>query len=187
MTDNMQSSATRANTTPGTHSSMLTGTFRDRDSAEAAYNSMLARGYNKNDINVMMSNETREKHFKHTDVDTDLGNKSAEGAAAGAGIGGVAGVIVGVLAAAGTLAIPGLGIVLAGPLVAGLAGLGAGGAAGGLIGALVGAGIPEERAKLYETDVKNGGIVLGTKPRSDEDAAYLENAWRSNHGENIYR
>lgn len=187
MADNMQSTDMRANMTPGTSRGMLTGTFRDRESAERAYNAMLERGYSKDDINVMMSNETRDKHFKHTEVDTDLGNKSAEGAAAGAGIGGVAGVIVGVLAAAGTLAIPGLGVVLAGPLVAGLAGLGAGGAAGGLIGALVGAGIPEDRAKLYEADLKNGGIVLGTKTRSDEDAAYLENAWRTNRGENIYR
>ena len=36
-------------------------------------------------------------------------------------------------------------------LAAGLAGAGAGGLAGGLIGALVGPGIPEARAKLYET------------------------------------
>ena len=187
MAINTSTNDLRANMTPGTSSGMLTGTFRDRQSAEAAYNAMLDRGYKKDDINVLMSNDTRDKYFKHSEVETELGNKSAEGAAAGAGIGGVAGVIVGVLAAAGTLAIPGLGVVLAGPLVAGLAGLGAGGAAGGLIGALVGAGIPEDRAKLYETDVKNGGIVLGTKTRSDEDAAYLENAWRTNHGSNIYR
>lgn len=170
-----------------TSSGMLTGTFRDRESAEQAYNALVARGYSQNDINVMMSPETRERHFKHTEVDTDLGNKSAKGGVTGAAIGGVTGVIVGVLAAAGTLAIPGLGIVLAGPLVAGLAGLGAGGAAGGLIGALVGAGIPEERAKIYETDVKNGGIVLGTKTRSAADAEALEKEWQGYRGENIYR
>jgi hypothetical protein len=36
-----------------------------------------------------------------------------------------------VLLAAGTIALPGIGLVIAGPLAAGLAGLGAGGAAGG--------------------------------------------------------
>ena len=186
-TSNTQGTDMRANMTPGSSTGMLTGTFRDRESAEGAYNAMLSRGYAKDDINVMMSPETRDKYFKHSDQVTELGNKSAEGGATGAAIGGVTGVIIGVLAAAGTLAIPGLGVVLAGPLVAGLAGLGAGGAAGGLIGALVGAGIPEERAKMYEADLKNGGIVLGTKLRSDEDAAYLENEWRTNKGENIYR
>lgn len=165
-------------------SSMLTGSFRDRESAESAYNSMLARGYTKDEINVMMSEDTRKKHFAHDD--SDLGNKAAEGGATGAAVGGVVGTIVGVLAAAGTLAIPGIGIVLAGPVVAGLAGLGAGGAAGGLIGALVGMGIPEDRAKMYESDIKNGGIVLGTTPRSAEDAAYFEEDWRK-RGQNVYR
>lgn len=186
MTTNTDARDMSANMSPDVKSGMMTGTFRDRDSAERGYNTLVERGYNQDDINVMMSNETRDKHFKHTDHDTKLGNKSAEGGATGAAIGGVAGVIVGVLAAAGTLAIPGLGIILAGPVVAGLAGLGAGGAAGGLIGALVGAGIPEERAKLYETDLRNGGIVIGAKARSAEDAAYIEKAWRENKGENIY-
>jgi hypothetical protein len=168
-----------------TTASMLTGSFRDRESAESAYNALLQRGYTADEINVMMSPETRKTHFTESDK-LDLGNKSAEGGATGAAVGGVIGTIVGVVAAAGTLAIPGIGIVLAGPVVAGLAGLGAGGAAGGLIGALVGLGIPEERAKLYEADIKSGGIVLGATPRSDEDAAYLEEEWRK-RGQNVYR
>jgi len=153
---------------------------------QSAYNSLLQRGYSADDINVMMSPETRKTHFTDGDDTLDLGNKSAKGGATGAAVGGVLGTIVGVIAAAGTLAIPGIGVVLAGPVVAGLAGLGAGGAAGGLIGALVGMGIPEDRAKLYEADIKNGGIVLGTTPRSDEDAAYLEEDWRK-RGQNVYR
>ena len=44
------------------------------------------------------------------------------------------------------------------------------------MGTLVGAGIPEDRAKVYETDLKHGGIVLGVKPR-DADVLYLENEW----------
>ena len=43
-----------------------------------------------------------------------------------------------------TLLIPGLGIVVAGPLAAVIAGAGAGAATGGLIRALVGWNIPEE-------------------------------------------
>jgi hypothetical protein len=48
-----------------------------------------------------------------------------------------------------------------------MAGAGAGGAAGGLIGALIGRGIPEERAKRYETGLREGGIVMGVTPRSE--------------------
>lgn len=178
--------ATRGTTTgqPG----MLTGTFRDRESAERAYASLASRGYTKDDVSVLMSDEARRRHFDTVQArETELGSKAAEGAATGAAVGGVTGAIAGVLLAAGTIALPGLGLVIAGPLAAALAGLGAGGAAGGLIGALIGAGIPEERAKLYETDVKSGRIVMGVRPRTDEDAAYLEREWRSYQGENIYR
>ena len=70
------------------------------------------------------------------------------------------------------------GIVLAGPLAAALAGLGAGAATGGLIGGLIGAGIPEERAKVYKTEIDNGGIILGVHPRSAEDVAYIRDTWK---------
>lgn len=174
--------------TGSARSDMLTGTFRDRESAERAYGSLTSRGYSKDDVNVLMSDDTRKRHFSsESSMKTELGSKAAEGGATGAAIGGVAGAIVGVLAAAGTLALPGLGLVIAGPLAAGLAGLGAGGAAGGLIGALVGAGIPEERAKMYESDIKGGGIVMGVKPRTAEDAEHFQKEWSSYRGENIYR
>ena len=34
---------------------VLTGMFRDRDSAERAYNSAMSRGYTKDDVNLLMS------------------------------------------------------------------------------------------------------------------------------------
>ena len=166
----------------------LTGTFRDRESAERAYDSLAARGYTRDDVTVLMSDDTRRRHFASNTVrgETELGSKAAEGAATGAAVGGVTGALAGILLAAGTIALPGLGLVIAGPLAAALAGLGAGGAAGGLIGALIGAGIPEERARLYETDVKKGGIVLGVRPRTADDAAYLDREWRTYRAENVY-
>jgi hypothetical protein len=168
---------------------MITGVFRDRESAEHAYRSIHDRGYDRDDVNLVMSDDTRKRYFEHGDhtVETELGNKALEGAGAGAGIGGTVGAIAAAVAAIGTsLAIPGLGVVVAGPVAAALAGAGAGGITGGLIGALVGAGIPEERAKEYETDVKNGGIVMGVTPRSEEDARYLEQQWRDSRGERIH-
>lgn len=167
---------------------MLTGTFRDRESAEKAYNAMVSRGYLDKEVNVMMSDDTRKRHFsKDVDVETDLGNKAAEGGVTGAALGGLAGAIVGVVAAVGAIAIPGIGVVLAGPVAAGLAGVGAGGLAGGLIGGLVGAGIPEDRAKLYEKDISDGGIVLGVKTRNDDDATHLEREWGTYNGVNVYK
>jgi len=169
-------------------SRMVTGMFRDRDSAEQAYRSVTDRGYSKDDVNLLMSEDTRKKHFSSDEhSETDLGNKALEGAGAGSAIGGTVGAILALVAAAGTLAIPGLNIVAAGPIVAALTGAGAGGLAGGLIGALVGWGIPEERAKAYESGIKEGGIVMGVNPRTDEDAEYFEQEWKNRRGEQIYR
>lgn len=167
---------------------LLTGMFRDRDSAERAYEAAHRRGYTRDDINLLMSDDTRKRYFSDRTHETELGNKALEGAGAGSAIGGTVGALVGAIAAIGTtVAIPGLGLLVAGPLAAGLAGAGAGGITGGIIGALVGAGIPEERAKIYENGIKDGGIVMGVKPRSDEDADYLENEWRTHRAEHLYR
>ena len=166
---------------------MLTGMFRDRESAEKAYNSALSRGYTKDDVNVMMSDQTRDTWFSDND-DTGLGTKAMEGAGTGSAIGGTLGAIIAGIAAIGTsVLIPGLGLVVAGPLAAALAGAGAGGLTGGLVGALIGSGIPEDRAVQYEEGIKNGGLVMGLNPRNDDDATYFENDWRNNRGEHIYR
>ena len=166
--------------------SMVTGMFADRDSTERAYNALHERGYSKDDVNLVMSDETRKKHF--ADDDSDLGSKAAEGAGKGSAIGGTVGAIAGIIAAIGTsIVIPGLGLIVAGPIAAGLAGAGAGGITGGIIGALVGSGLPEDRAKLYESGVKSGNIVMGVQPRNDEDAKYFEDNWRTNKGEEIHR
>ena len=168
---------------------MVTGLFRDRESAERAYGSLETRGYSKDDVNVMMSDDTRKSWF-NSDADntTGLGDKALEGAGAGSAIGGTVGAVLAAIAAIGSnVVLPGLGLVVAGPLAAALAGAGAGGLTGGLIGALVGSGIPEDRAKEYDEGIRSGGMVMGVNPRSDEDADYFEQEFRNHRGESIYR
>ena len=166
----------------------VTGLFPDRASAERAYQHAHDHGYDVKDVNMVMNDETRKKHFGATTETTELGNKAAEGAGIGGAIGGTVGAVAAAIAAIGTsLVLPGIGLVVAGPIAAAFAGAGAGAAGGGLIGALVGWGIPEERVKHYEEGIKNGGILMGIKPRSADDAEVLENAWRSSNGTQIYR
>lgn len=167
---------------------MITGLFSDRESAERAYGSLSSRGYTKDDVNLLMSDDTRKKYFTDDGRETEIGSKALEGAGTGAAIGGTVGATLAAIAAIGTtLALPGLGLLIAGPIAAGLAGAGAGGATGGIIGALVGAGIPEERVKHYEEGIKKGGIVMGVTPRSDDDAEYFEQEWKKNRGQDVYR
>lgn len=167
---------------------MVSGLFRDRESAERAYGSLSERGYGKDDVNLLMSDDTRNKYFSDEDADSELGTKAWEGAGKGAAIGGGVGATLAAIAAIGTtLALPGIGLLIAGPIAAGLAGAGAGALTGGLIGALVGHGIPEEHAKRYEQGIREGGIVMGVQPRNEADADYFEKNWRENRGESIYR
>ena len=169
---------------------LVTGLFPDRQSAEAAYGSVTQRGYDRQDVNLVMSDETRQQHFANTTAgkETELGNKAAEGAGIGGAIGGTVGAIAAAVAAIGTsLVLPGLGLVIAGPIAAAIAGAGAGAAGGGLIGALVGWGMPEERVKDYEEGVKKGGILMGLRTRNAEDAEYFEQNWKGNQGQNVYR
>ena len=182
------------NSNPNTYATnpsgtMVTGLFPDRTSAEAAYETAHGRGYTRNDVDLVMSDDTRKTHFAHDgDVETELGNKAAEGAGIGGAIGGTIGAIAAAVAAVGTtLALPGLGLVIAGPLAAAAAGAGAGAAGGGLIGALIGWNIPEERVKDYEEGIKQGGILMGVRAKNPEDAAYFESEWKNNSGQHIYR
>lgn len=167
-------------------SRLVTGLFSDRDSAERAYERATERGYAKDDINVVMSEDARKRHFGGDNVETELGSKAGEGAGIGAGVGGAIGAALAAVAAVGTtLVLPGLGLVVAGPLAAAIAGAGAGGVTGGLLGALIGAGIPEERVKHYEEGIKSGGILMGVNARSDEDAAHIESSWKDSAGQHV--
>src|SRR6186713_3041898 len=149
---------------------LVTGLFKNRVAAEAAVDAILKRGYTRDDISVLMSDSTRTKEFAV---------QAKSHAADGAGIGGALGTAVGAVLAAivavgSTILLPGLNLVIAGPIAAALAGAGAGGATGGVIGALIGAGIPEYRAKVYESGLRTGGILLGVEAKSEEEIDKLE-------------
>lgn len=185
---------------PALQPMLVTALFNDRERAEQAYRTLRARGYADADVNVMMSDGTRRKLFDERPsstrvhdggvmpIVTERGTKAAQGASLGGAIGGAVGAIAALFAVVGTsLTVPGLGLVVAGPLAAALAGAGAGGATGGLIGALVGAGIPEERVRHYEEGLRRGGILMGVQVRSQEDAEYFEQEWRKAGAEHVYR
>ena len=167
----------------------VTGIYSTPEAASRAYEGLTTKhGYKPSDINVVMSDETRKRHFGDVTPGTELhhGTKAAEGLGKGAAIGGGVGAALAAVFAVGTsLIIPGLGLVVAGPIAAALAGAGAGGVTGGLIGALIGAGIPEDRVRDYERGINEGGIVIGTKYRDPDHARELERDYTSYGGTHV--
>jgi hypothetical protein len=141
------------------------GIFKGVMLADQAVDSLLASGFSKDDISVLLPDTPSTRQFAH-EKDT----KAPEGTTTGATTGGIIGGTLGLLAGIGALSIPGLGpFIAAGPIMGALAGLGAGGAVGGLIGALVGMGIPEYEAKRYEGRVKDGGVLLSVHCDTSEE------------------
>jgi hypothetical protein len=145
---------------------LVTGIFRNRNEAEHAIEELLRAGFSRDDISLLMTDATRGREFG-----LQSSTKAPEGAATGATIGGVLGGLVAGLVALGTLAIPGVALVAAGPVVAVLAGVGAGATAGGLTGALIGLGLPEHEARFYNEELKQGGMLVGVYTHDDRRAA----------------
>jgi hypothetical protein len=149
---------------------LVTGLFKNRVAAEAAVDAILKRGYTRDEISVLMSDATRNKEFA-----LQAKTHAADGAGIGGAVGGAVGAVLAAIAVVGsTIVLPGINLVIAGPIAAALAGAGAGGVTGGVIGALIGAGIPEYRAKVYEAGLREGGILLGVEARPEEDTDKLE-------------
>jgi len=160
---------------------LVTALFKNRVAAEAAVRELGKWGYTNDDVSVLMSDATRTREFG-----IEAGTKAAEGAGIGGAVGGAVGIVLAALAAVGSsIVLPGLGLVIAGPIAAGLAGAGAGGVTGGLIGLLVGAGIPEHRAKIYDAGLREGGILVGVEAKTDEDADKIEDVFESLNAQKV--
>jgi len=160
---------------------LVTGLFKNRVAAEAAVDAIIKRGYTREDISVLMSDATRSKEFA-----LQTRTHAADGAGIGGALGGAVGAVLAAIAAVGTtLFLPGINLVIAGPIAAALAGAGAGGATGGVIGALIGAGIPEYRAKVYDAELRGGGILIGVEAKSDEEVEHLEQLLEDIGGEHV--
>lgn len=140
----------------------VVGVFESYEMAEKAANQIKDRGLRTDDISIVAKS-----------VSDDNDNKGRDGAARGAindnisdGVvtGGILGGLAGLLIGAGSMVIPGLGIIAAaGPIT----GLLSGAVTGGIVGGLVDLGIPESKSKQYESELKSGRILFSM--RTDDD------------------
>ncbi|MEO8048803.1 MAG: DUF3341 domain-containing protein [Acidobacteriota bacterium] len=157
------------------------GIYKNTMGAERAVDQILAAGFSNNDISVLLPDAQSSREFAH-----EKNTKAPEGTTTGVTAGGVVGGTLGLLAGIGTLAIPGLGpFIAAGPIMAGLAGLGVGGAVGGLIGALIGMGIPEYEAKRYEGRVKDGGVLLSVHCATSDEISRAKDLLKQTGADDI--
>lgn len=140
----------------GSRKIAVLGVYLTRAGVENAVEKLKTAGFRNTDLSVLFPHKADTKDFASEKKTT-----SPEDALRGAGAGAIIGGALGWIASIGILAIPGVGpFIVAGPIMAALAGAGVGGAVGGIGWALINMGIPENKAKNYEVRVKKGEILL---------------------------
>lgn len=152
----------------------IIGIFGDRSGADIAYDVLTNKGYTREDINILMSEDTKNDYMDRTSpLDSTL-----KEAAVGSAIGGTIGAIVGAIATIGTsIVIPGIGLV-AGPIAGALAGGGTFAVGGATYAATLGLDNTEERLDKNILELKKGEILLSFRPKSVDDADDIVSQWR---------
>jgi len=140
--------------------------FDNQSHAENAAKQIKDQGLRTEDISIVTKQGDANNAGGGGTTATMQGGRGAtndnisDGVVTGGILGGLAGLLIG----AGSMIIPGLGIVAAaGPIT----GLISGAVTGGIVGGLVDLGIPENRSRQYETDIKAGKVLFSM--RTDED------------------
>ncbi len=136
---------------------MVLGIFRDSKAAGAAVAELKKNGFIK-DVSVLAYDKNKEQPMAAS-VKQDM----TEGMTTGGVVGAIAGALAALFSGISAVVVPGIGVVVGGPLAAllGVTGGAAGLLAGGVVGALVDLGIPAETAKLYEEGIKKGQVLVG--------------------------
>lgn len=161
---------------------IVVGVLDDRAHAERVLQALRSAGLDPSQIGVATL-EQRElegasgEAAGHREISMD----ETAGILTGGLLGGVAGWLIG----AATVAVPGLGaLVAAGALVGALGGAGIGAAAGGLVGYLAEQGLPHEEAQYYHERVHGGAVLVTVQApadRADEIRSILQS-----HGAHDY-
>jgi hypothetical protein len=154
---------------------------KTEEQAVLIVNQLREAGFSNDDVSVLLPDRAGTRDFAH-----EQHTKAPEGAAAGAVAGGLTAGVLGWLVGIGSLAIPGVGpLIAAGPIMAALGGVAAGGAVGGMAGALVGFGIPEYEAKQYEGKVKGGNILISVHTEDSKEREAAKSIFERSHASDI--
>lgn len=154
-------------------SKTLLGIFPDRTNAESAISDLKELGYNPKDLSIVLKDK-EDKKVLSENTGANVASGTVSGATTGLMLGGIAGLVA-------AMVIPGLGaFFIGGPIAAALgltgaaattaSGAATGALAGGFIGALTNMGLSNEEARVYETRVKEGGILVAVPIKGEQNA-----------------
>lgn len=143
---------------------LVTGLFVDPLDAHRAVSALIDVGFPREEMSVVASGGRDTDEFG-----IDRRSRVGDGAAIGAGFGGALGALLAGFTGLGTVALGGAPLLIAGPIVAALAGAGAGAATGGVLGGMIGLGIPEDEVNFYKDSLGKGSVLLGVRCEADRE------------------
>jgi Domain of unknown function (DUF2382)/Heat induced stress protein YflT len=147
--------------------STVVGVFEDPEAARRAISDLKEGGFQGDAISVLTPDRGDTRAMAE-ETGTHAGGGAATGAVAGGLLGGLGGWLVGI----GALAIPGVGpFIAAGAFATALGGAAVGAGVGAIAGALMGMGVPEEHAKYYEGEVREGRTLVTVRADNRFDDA----------------
>ena len=174
---------------------VLVGVFAEREAVERAVNMLQAGGFDPATISIVAKDRATSERIAGQFADLQGGDnlttepepERMEGqievdkvseANPGVGVGLVAGAAAGAALGLATLALPGVGgILAAGPIAHALAGATAGAGAGAWAGSLAGVGIPNAEAAKYVEEMEEGRWIVALRTdRIDETLGIFHNA-----------
>lgn len=168
---------------------IVVATFENNEDAQRAARNVREEGLRTDDISIVTKTEENDENI-HGGMQTNANlamteqgveQRRTDDVSDGILTGGVLGGIAGILLGAGTILIPGLGLIAAaGPIT----GILSGAVTGGIVGGLVDLGIPEEHSKVYEEEVRRGKVLF-TMNAEEKNIRRLTSILESNGGQSI--
>ncbi len=132
------------------------GIYANREQVAAALYELEQDGFRSADLAVLSAAGVGTK-----DLSVRKHSKMLDGAAWGGFLGGIVGGAAGWVLGMGYWQTPALqAVILAGPVLVLLSGVGVGGVIGALVGAIFGSAIPRYEAKRYTGRTKSAGLLL---------------------------
>lgn len=160
---------------PGTVSAV----FFTKKHAESAYQALLRLGHTEDDISVLMSDETLNKHNNPTNDQTGYGVDELEDEKPKEGAKQI--LADAIISITSMISLPELGISISRRLIGKVAEKPETRTVSGVIATH----IPEEHCNTYETGVKEGGIIISVDPKNRAERDAIAREFRNNNGHDI--
>lgn len=144
------------------------GLFTRTEEANKAVQALMEAGIEEAQISITARQNVANEIGSSSETEGEVAEGVATGAVGGAAFGFFAGLVV------ASIAVPGIGPLVAGGTLAAVlgasaAGAGVGAAAGGaLLGGLAKLGVSEKEAQLFAEGVQQGGILLAVQARDPQ-------------------